>query len=385
MYKYDVNGRAPSTLACALVLGACASEPGDQPRFRDCGSWRAGPMLLDYREASPVLLLDDGRVLVVGGHFKGRGVPLDTAEIVDVAASVSTFTGSFATTRTVVGASGTVRLSDGRVLSVSPFFSDTDPEVASEVWDPATGAWSVSGTMTEPGGPAVTLRDGRVLVAGGIDWSVDAPLSRSEIWDPHTGEWSSSGAMTTPRTGHALIELARGEPFAVGGFATYPDAPGVGSSEIFDVDSGSWGRLAPMIERRAGSVAILADGRVLAAGGTNESGGYKEQLVTTELYDPEANTWRAVGSMKQARSRFQLTLLADGRVLASGGGQDAQVTSSAEVFDPVSGQWSDTKPMTTGRGGHSAVRLASGEVLIVGGYPGSRTSEIYTPCVRPES
>lgn len=368
-------------MALCSVMAACADTHEDPaPIAVDCGAWRTGPKLLDFREASPALLLDDGRVLVVGGHFKGRGEPLDTSEIVDAAAGTSTFTGAFATTRTVVGVSGTVRMMDGRVLTASPWFDKKDPPVASEVWSPTTGAWTVTGAMAAPGGPAVALPDGRVLVAGGIDWTIDAPYARTEIWDPKTGTWSPSGAMTTPRTGHVLMVLPDGRPFAIGGFAKYPDGAGVGTSEIYE--GGAWGRVAPMTDRRAGSAVLLADGRVLAAGGSNESGGYKQELSTAEIYDPATNAWTAVGSMKEPRARFAMAVLADGRVLATGGGYDYVVRSSAELFDPVTRTWSETKPMAIARGGLTMVRLQNGEVLVVGGAPGSYTTEVYTPCVR---
>jgi hypothetical protein len=383
--RRKVQRRGCWAVLLGVLLGGCGEGEEKPTILRDCGGkWRPGPNLLDYRESSPAFLLADGRVLVAGGHFKGPNAPVDTAELLDVAANVSTATGGFVTSRTVVGTSGTVRLADGRVLTVSPFHFANQPPVASEIWDPAAGAWSVTGTMAEAGGPAVALRDGRVLVAGGIDWNVEAPFARSEVWDPRTGQWSSAAAMTTARTGHALLMLPSGEPIAIGGFARYPDGPGIGTSEIFDLASGTWGRVAGMTTGRAGPAVLLADGRVLAAGGTAESGGYRQQLASAEIYDPATNTWTAVAPMREARSRFTLTLLGDGRVLATGGGQDELVTASAEIFDPVSGRWSSTSPMGRGRGGHTAVRLANGEVVIIGGYPGSYTTEIYSPCARRE-
>lgn len=86
--------------------------------------------------------------------------------------------------------------------------------------------------------------------------------------------------------------------------------------------------------------------------------------------------------MRQARAAQTLTLLADGRVLAAGGSEYSfsNSTASAEIFDPARGTWTLVQPMLTARRGHSAVLLPNGEVLITGGYPGSFSSEIYTPC-----
>jgi hypothetical protein len=373
-----MRGRVIVAIVCA-----CARTP-DEPvtpapdAAASCiGTWRAGPALLDRREYSPLFALDNDRVLVVGGHFKGKGIPVDSTEILDLRSNTSMLAASFSTTRTVVGSGGTVMLPDRRVFSASPFWFSTNPAVASELYDPVANKWTVAGTMAFGGGPALALRSGAVIVAGGIDWNSDTPIARTEQWD--RGTWTTIAPMTTPRTGHALL-LVNDRPMAIGGFAKYPDGPGVGTSEIF-ID-GKWGSVANMADKRAAPAVILNDGRVLAAGGTSESGGYKPELATAELYDPKTNTWRATGSMSETRTRFSLTVLKDGRVLATGGGNDAAVTSSAEIYDPATGTWTRVAPMASGRGGHTTILLSDGDVLVVGGDPATYTSEIFHPCAR---
>jgi len=50
---------------------------------------------------------------------------------------------------------------------------------------------------------------------------------------------------------------------------------------------------------------------VLIAAGSN--------LASCELYDPQTKTWSAVNSLHLGRSDHQAVLLADGRVLITGG------------------------------------------------------------------
>jgi N-acetylneuraminic acid mutarotase len=152
---------------------------------------------------------------------------------------------------------------------------------------------------------------------------------------------------------------------------------------LFDVDAETWGSVSEMVEPRAAPAVVLRDGRVLVAGGTAESGGYKTELASAEIFDPVLGRWSAVESMHVARAQHSLTLLDDGRVLAIGGSEYnfSSSTSTAEIFDPHTGRWSVVGPMRARRRAHAATLLPDGDVLVTGGYPGGvRTSEVYTPC-----
>jgi hypothetical protein len=99
----------------------------------------------------------------------------------------------------------------------------------------------------------------------------------------------------------------------------------------------------------------LQNGQVLVAGGNNASG----ILASAELYNPSTGTWTATGSMITASSRFSLTLLPDGQVLAAQG-------TSAELYNPATGSWTATGSAPNGVGGPNAALLENGEVLAIG-------------------
>jgi hypothetical protein len=142
-----------------------------------------------------------------------------------------------------------------------------------------------------------------------------------------------------------------------------------------------------MNEARAGhSVTLLADGRVLVAGGdvltdVAESGG---ALATAELYDPVAETWTPTGSMNTARTWHTAVLLTSGEVLVAGGctgwtyepainRSGCLLTPSAELFDPVSGAWTPTGDMEFARMGPlggtlGGALLPDGRVLVAGSW-----------------
>jgi hypothetical protein len=100
-----------------------------------------------------------------------------------------------------------------------------------------------------------------------------------------------------------------------------------------------------MITPRLGHTAmLLLDGRVLVVGGGAAVEGAND-YTSAELYDPGTGTWAFTGSMLAPRLSFSATLLADGKVLVAGGmgmvpmmgGTGSVVVASAELYDPGSG------------------------------------------------
>jgi hypothetical protein len=209
------------------------------------------------------------------------------------------------------------------------------------------------------GHTATVLEDGRVLVVG---------FDGAELFEPATGTWRVTGPMVERRLWHNAVRLRSGLVLVVGG--AHPTKPFAysASAEIFDPSDATWtptGALA--VARGASTASLLADGRVLVAGGVDDG---DNTVGAVELYDPEAGTWAFTGAMLEPRLVHTATSLPDGRVLMAGGMTDdffETMAVSAETFDPATGSFSSAGAIDP-RWLHSATLTEDGKVLVAGGY-----------------
>ena len=338
----------------------------------------------DGRQIHTSTRLADGRVLVAGGYALGDGA-LASASLYDPVTNTFSPTGSLAEAR---GEQSSTLLSDGRVLIAGGgiagwVFSGTFLASA-ELYDPKTGTFSATGSLGTPreAHTSTLLKDGRVLITGGVE-TQNQSLASAELYDPKTGTFSATGSMATARAWHTATLLSDGRVLVAGGWpAGWSSVSALASAEIYDPKTGRFTATGPMIgERTFHAATLLADGRVLFTGGM----GTAENLASAEIYDPKAGTFTATGSMSVGREYQTATLLADGRVLVAGGGGDytnRQFLASAELFDPKTGTFSPTGSLTDARTNHMATLLADGRVLVTGGYGAQAplaNAEIYDP------
>jgi hypothetical protein len=326
------------------------------------------------RAAHSATKLLDGRVLIVGGLSAGVTA---SAELFDPVSRRFSTTGSLATPRASHSAS---LLSDGRVLIAGGHNGNW--LASTEIYDPQSGKFSAGPDLIEPRSDhlAVTLRDGRVLFVGGTSTG-STFLSSAETFDPARSAFSRTGGMAVARESHVGVVLPDGNVLIAGGHTGRRAAIQLyATAELYDPNPGTFRSTGPMTRRRhKHSGVLLNDGRVLITGGTDERDG-GGQYRDAEVYDPRTQRFATIGEMRRTRYKHQgtMTLLADGRVLIAGGAGDP------EVFDPATGGFT-LVDSSNALAGHfsTATRLASGDVLIAGGYGNTtdarRSAWLYVP------
>ncbi len=278
--------------------------------------------------------------------------------------------------------SGLAHLLDGSVfLAGGNKDSSLHGIVQTHVFNPTSNTWSRGENMAdERWYPTVTgLRNGEMLITeGGPDipevrqrngtirrlstasrnlplypWLDVAPDGRAFYSGPDqtlralnpdgTGAWQS---YVVPRDGinrdyggHAMYDV--GKILVAGGGGSVKDA------RVIDVNGATpaVSATAPMAYgRRQNNLTLLADGTALATGG-NSSGASLVDLnngvYAAELWNPATGTWKTLAAQKVTRQYHSTALLLpDGRVLSSGGGicgtcdQVEYLAKNAEIFTP---------------------------------------------------
>src|ERR1041385_7215312 len=295
-----------------------------------------------------------------------------------------------------------------------------------ETWvgDPETATFTrVMNTYVQPFCAGHTLLpDGRLLVAGGHDKFDLYGAIQTTIFDYRTNTWSRSANMNAGRWYPSTCALANGDVLVASG-EIRPNAGGEGSTgrnglpQVWSKTTGTWRNLEDARDdsiewypwllrggpafwagpraasawldtsgngrwiegpdssipfRDYGSAVMYEPGKVLIAGGGNPPTSSAE-TIDLNAKNPQ---WHQAHSMNLRRRQMNATILADGKVLVTGGtiGRDFNNIDprlgayQAEMWDPATNTWTLMAKASELRVYHSvALLLPDGRVLTAGG------------------
>jgi hypothetical protein len=291
--------------------------------------------------------LQDGRLLVAGGHIQAYEGTKDT-NLFNPQTNVWQRGADMAAARWYPTVTG---LPDGRVFVVSgdavSFANQFNPNVevplriasqtTPEIYNPANDTWTSMpiAARTMPLYPFMfVLPDGRLFDAG--------PERMTRTLNLATGQWTNVG--NSPIDGHSAVMYRPGKVLKAGTWSE-PEFPGrevSNRSATIDMTAASpaWQESGGMRYRRSYStLTVLPDGKVLATGGQRGTDGVDETtgLLPAEMWDPDTGTWKTMASSRRPRLyHSSAILLPDGRVLLAGGGAygNAKNEKSGEIYSP---------------------------------------------------
>src|ERR671934_133396 len=141
-------------------------------------------------------------------------------------------------------------------------------------------------TSREPAGSwtaAAPLPVGRVLVVGGI---VHGAISRSVlIYDPRTRAWRAGPPTLSPHAQQNALTLPDGRVLIAGGYG--------GRAEVYDPRAGRWTGVGGPDVLAHPILALLRNGDALLATGVNNAG---QPFSSTSLFDPKTNRWSSAAT-----------------------------------------------------------------------------------------
>lgn len=351
------------TVAIALPAGAAVM-----------GRWTVTGGAIQPGRSSVVTALttpDGQRVLAAGGV--GDGDYVSDAYLYDPGAGEWTPTTDMHRAR-IEGRS--VLLDDGRVLIVGgDTYTYTDSTY--EIYDPTTATWSVPRQMPvkHDAASVVKLSDGRVLIAAGTNaFQGDrAMTTEALVFDPATDSVTPTGSMMDPRFDAFSVLLRDGRVLVTGGCC---GGWSYASTEIYDPSDGTWTQAASMNRPRhaqedGNRPQLLADGRILVVGGGPER--------SAEIYDPATDSWTMTGDLPTPEQTSTVVTLRDGTVLTT------SHTAAVHLFDPLTGAWTsgpDMDPLTAWATG---TVLDDGRLLLAGGDAGGGDGSVTLLYTEPGS
>ena len=344
----------------------------------DPGSAAGAAPLLVPRESHAAAALPHGRVLVVGGDpTADRVPPPGRAEVYDPTLGVWTLTAPYAAERRI-GHTATA-LADGRVLVAGGRFASG---IFSEGWsdavyDPVTDTWTTvrtsEGNGHRMGHAAALLPDGRVLIAGGDEYSAYTNGSRPDtavVYDPAAGTWVDTGPMKAIHDHATAVVLGDGSVLVGGGQAA--------TVERWSPVTNAWtSTFVPAAltfdEWNHGPLAPIPGGALLVSRQTGE----------TLVFSTATGRWRRGGRMRVPRTAHALAALPSGEVLVVGGRVSGTggVTAGpeTEIYDPATDLWRDGPPLDAPRTSTRLARTGGGDVLAVAGTADERRVDRVTP------
>ena len=355
---------------CTFASGLASAQPSQ------VGQWQNGPNFpnLSYVPRHSHLL-PDSTVIFWTGDQQGISQRWDpkTGAVTSVASADFNI---FCTAHSF--------LPDGRLFVAGGHVEDGIGLPEASIYNPVNNTWTRQPRMNQGRWyPTTTvLPNGDVLVVSG---EVDATVGINnlpQVWESATGTWRNLTSAQLPLSLYPSMFLApNGSVFNAG--------PEVTTRYLDTAGTGAWANVGNRTfpkSRFYGGAVMYEPGKILTVGGGDPP------TNTAEVIDLNASnpSWRAVASMATARQQMNSTVLADGKVLVTGGTSGAGFNNintpvlTAELWDPASEAsvtqgWTTMAPGTIPRLYHSIALLLPDARVLVGGGDGYKQTEIFSP------
>jgi WD40 repeat protein len=278
---------------------------------------RTGDMIT-RRDQHEAVLLQDGRVLIVGGYVPGK----DMTRLVEIYdPKTGKFTKINSTNHSCLW-HPMILLNDGKVFVFNAGHWTDNGRSVHQIFDPKTNTFSNTrpslGINMFPAA-AVLMDDGNIFMSCDTTDSVRKTSCINQIFNPNTGIYTATRKTRYRHRNGVVVKLANGDIGIFGGDICYSDNDcGV---EIYSPSTGELKKGTHFPENKRiydQGVVLLDDGKVLLVGGKEFIGdydtGYEKRLKSAYLYDPIKDKFTRISDMHYERIDPELVKLKNGNV-----------------------------------------------------------------------
>ena len=240
-------------------------------------------------------------------------------------------------------------------------------------WTGSTKAatWTQKADMpTARWGHSAAVVNGKIYVVGGVMSETaflnGKPIAAVEEYDPVTDTWTRKADMPEPRGylygSHPVVD---GKIYIIGGGKNV-----VSRVDVYDPATDTWSRAADMPTARMLYARVAWNGKIYTFGGITSLPSWQAQVLdTTEVYDPQTDTWRTAAPMPRGVWEHSADVI-DGKIYVVGGASATDAERILQVYDPRTDTWSNATPKPLNTRGFGAVAVCS-KIYTVGGWVNS--------------
>lgn len=269
---------------------------------------------------------------------------------------------------------------DGKVYVFGGFSGNNGPVARTDVYDPATNAWTRVADMPERlthVGVAVAGRD--VYFAGayvGTGPGYQQQFSSVKVWkyNVDSNAWSAGTPLPVARASGGL-SYVNGYLYFFGGSSNSSNRADRTEAWKLKVDGGTaWESVAPMNNGRTHMGYVVYDNKVWAVGGQKS---YDETLVTQntlEVYDPATNVWTVKANLPRGLSHVGgATFVMGSKLIVIGGEfQNLRSVNTVLSYDFATDDWGQVGTLPFNSFGGVGLEIA-GKIYHTTGSAGSST------------
>jgi N-acetylneuraminic acid mutarotase len=255
------------------------------------------------------------------------------------------------------------------------------------MYDPETNSWTGKTHMqTARTLFGIAVWQDKIYVIGGAKWDWSKgyiAYNTTEVYDPSNDTWQTKQAMPTARN-QLQANVVDGQIYLISGRGGGPMSLKY-LNEVYNIDNDSWTTKAPIPFSVASYQSAVCGGKIYVMGGQDEnlrSGNI--DLDITQIYDPSNDSW-SIGSSMLVHLWYAAAAATTGanapRQIYLIGGADMggnRLMNTTQVYNPEDNSWTYGASMPTARDSVT-IGVVDDKLYAIGRSWGHSDNEVYTP------